>query len=516
MSREEKIQRGGLARKMAGYTPEPPGSVWEGVASEIGDGGSGRKLLIFLAAAAGLALAVTVGVLFLDTGLQEEIALQEPVVMEERGDEPGKITALKKQQSPEKALLPEEELSLTRKPSPEKELSIEEELSLAENPSQEKEPSVKQAGRLQEPSAVKTVQQNTAVASVAGETTEKKPASRLEEKVRIAVQEVLGEAPGTERVVLSETVIDVAPVESAEVGEDEKQEGEAPKVPAVQKDSLLMLPERGIAIDPETDREDQSGKWQLGASLSPLYNYRDVTSQDDYSKALANSSETARLTFAGGVQVNYQQSKRLTVESGLYYTRMGVNIGDYSNFRNGWFSDRLDAAPGSVENVVSISNSMGKIVSASNDLFVSNNSGTEAVADYHMLYPELMMVENSIVENFSQSLEYLEIPLNIKYLVLDRSVQVQLIGGVSTNVMINNSVSAHTGEGAVVIGASQDLRSLNYSGNAGIGIIYDLFESFSLSVEPKFRYYLYSVNKGQLPSTRPYTFGLYTGVNYTF
>jgi hypothetical protein len=118
--------------------------------------------------------------------------------------------------------------------------------------------------------------------------------------------------------------------------------------------------------------------------------------------------------------------------------------------------------------------------------------------------------------NFSQSLEYMEIPLNIKYKIIDRSVQVQLIGGVSTNVMINNSVSAHTGEGVVEIGKAQDLRSMNYSGNAGIGIIYDLFESFSLSVEPKFRYYLHSVNTGLLPSTRPYTFGLYTGVNYTF
>jgi hypothetical protein len=159
---------------------------------------------------------------------------------------------------------------------------------------------------------------------------------------------------------------------------------------------------------------------------------------------------------------------------------------------------------------------MGKIVSANNDLFVSNYDGSEAVADYHMLYPEQMMVENSIVMNFSQSLEYLEIPLNIKYKIIDQSIQVQLIGGGSTNVMINNSVSAHTEAGAVEIGKTQDLRSMNYSGNAGIGIIYDLFESFSLSVEPKFRYYLNSVNTDLLPSTRPYTFGLYTGVNYTF
>ena len=489
MSKEEKIQRGGLAGKMAGYTPEPPGSVWEGIAAAIGSGGSRRRLLVFLAAAAGLALAVTVGVLFLDTDTQQEIAVQAPVVTEERTGESGPVAAAKKEPSPEQ------------------------ELSQKQEPSLEKEPSFEQAGRLQEPSAEIPVQQREVIAESADGANDKKPASRLEERVRMAVQEVFDDESGIERVVLSEAVIDVAPADVAEVGKDEVQESETPADPA---ENLLLLQDTEIEIEPDPAGKEQSGKWQLGASLTPLYNYRDVTSQDDYSKALANNSESARLTFAGGVQVSYRPSDRVSVESGLYYTRMGVNIGDYSNFRNGWFSDRLEASPGSVENVVSITNSMGKIVSANNDLFVGNHGGTEAVADYHMLYPEQMMVDNSAVESFSQSLEYMEIPLNIKYKIIDRSVQVQLIGGVSTNVMINNSISAHTGEGTVEIGEVHDLRSMNYSGNAGVGFIYDLFESFSLSVEPKFRYYLHSVNTDQLPSTRPYTFGLYTGVNYTF
>lgn len=517
MSKEEKIQRGGLAGKMAGYTPEPPGSVWEGVAAAIGNGGSRRKLFIILAAAAGLALAVTVGVLFLDTDFQEEIALQAPDEMtKDKSSDTGPVTAAKREPLPgkesalEKDLFIEKEALPGRKPAPERDLSLEKQFSIAG------EPSLEESGRLQQPSAEIPVPQKMDVAGAAGETTGKKQPSRLEEKVRIAVQEVFDDLSGAERVVLSETEIDVALVDSAEVREDEEQKNETETLSTVQKDSLLMLPDTEMIIDPDPAGNERSGKWQLGASLTPLYNYRDVTSQDDYSKALANSSESARLTFAGGVQVSYRPSDRVSVESGLYYTRMGVNIGDYSNFRNGWFSDRLEASPGSVENVVSISNSMGKIVSANNDLFVSNYSGSEAMADYHMLYPEQMMVDNSVVESFSQSLEYMEIPVNIKYKIIDRSVQVQLIGGVSTNVMINNSVSAHTGEGTTEVGEMQDLRSMNYSGNAGIGFVYDIFESFSLSVEPKFRYYLHSVNTDMLPSTRPYTFGLYTGVNYTF
>ena len=204
------------------------------------------------------------------------------------------------------------------------------------------------------------------------------------------------------------------------------------------------------------------------------------------------------------------------MESGLYYTRMGVNIGDYSSFKNGMFGERLDNAPGTIDNVSGVSNSMGKIVSVDEARFVNNYGATESAADYNRLIPELMLNDNQLADRFSQSFGYLEIPVSVKYMVIDGSVKVNLIGGISTNLMVGNSVSVHTGEGKVEIGEVQDLRSMNYSGNAGIGFVYDLFESFSLSVEPKFRYYLHSINNDMLPSTRPYTLGLYTGVNYTF
>jgi hypothetical protein len=66
------------------------------------------------------------------------------------------------------------------------------------------------------------------------------------------------------------------------------------------------------------------------------------------------------------------------------------------------------------------------------------------------------------------------------------------------------------------IGVSEDVRLVNYSGNAGLCFVYDLFDQFSLSVEPRFRYYLHSINSDALPATRPYAFGIFTGLNYTF
>ena len=88
MGKEENIQRGGLTGKMAGFTPEPPEAVWEGVSAHLRGGNSRRKLFIVLAAAAGLALAVTVGVLLFPVDPQPDFALNRvdnPAVEQDGG-----------------------------------------------------------------------------------------------------------------------------------------------------------------------------------------------------------------------------------------------------------------------------------------------------------------------------------------------------------------------------------------------------------------------------------------------
>ena len=120
------------------------------------------------------------------------------------------------------------------------------------------------------------------------------------------------------------------------------------------------------------------------------------------------------------------------------------------------------------------------------------------------------------MNSFEQSLEYLEIPFNLKYKVINRDFKVLLIGGFSTNLLVGNNVSANTANGKLDYGSVQDIRTVNYSGNAGLGFVYSFSGNLSLSLEPRFRYYLNSVNTANLPATRPYVLGIYTGVNYSF
>ena len=538
MSSKQNITRGGLSGKMGGYQPVPPQSVWEGVASAMHGRRSSRKLFILLGAAAGLALAITVGITLLSDAGQPGIVMHEEVLKNQPdASGPDEIADV---DAGSAAGTPESPASGTSPGTPGQ--ADPQAGPAAGTPGPPSSGTSAGTPELIDPPAgPATLTPESPAAGPASSS--KRPSSRLEEKVIVALREVREEQQaedGANREQFAQET-DQSGADLQEAGRrkeaednhiaggtDQLQPGENDTNPGVvNEDSLVRLLQGDIASDQanvnlETDHPEKEmrkkGKWQLGAILSPLISYRDVASVDAAQNVAVNHSESARLTYAGGIQVSYLPTERLTIQTGVQYNRMGVNIGDYSSFKSGWFQSEMDmvAVPNRSESVVSISNSMGTVISVDNDLFVNSYAGAGTLTDYHTLTPEEMVLADGSVESFSQTFEYLEIPFNVRYKVLDRTFDLQLMGGISTNLLVNNSVAAISGEEVTTIGEMQDIRTFNYSGNAGVGVVYDVFENFSLSIEPRFRYYLNSINTANLPVTRPYSFGFYTGVNYRF
>ncbi len=476
MSKENHIKKGLLSEKMAGFQVEPPENVWGEISAQLQGGNSRRPLFIILAAAAGLALAVTVGVHMLDRQPETSIA----------------------------------ELSS----------NIEDPVTGAEQSAQ----IIENEGATTE--SIRLADQNSE-STFAAHGTRNKP-DKFGEKVLIAMEEVIEE--GLQKKILEERLNPLIETESIVIAENIEQNAE-PEIdeqieePEIEEqvpmDSLRLaeLIDSISNLNPNieeiiTDIDKSKSKWQIGASLTPLYSYRDVSSSDASRNLAVNSSESGVLAYSGGVQFSYLQSDRLSFESGIIYSKMGLAIGDYNAFFGANVAmDNLERAGSSI---VSLSNSIGKIVSGDVDVFANSYTGANSVADYQVLEDAVMKYNQDPVSSFTQSFEYLEIPFNLKYKVFDRNLDVLLIGGISTNLLIGNHVSANTNNGRVEIGQVQDIRSVNYSGNAGIGFVYSFPGNFSLSIEPRFRYYLNSINSSSLPMTRPYALGIYTGVNYSF
>ncbi len=97
----------------------------------------------------------------------------------------------------------------------------------------------------------------------------------------------------------------------------------------------------------------------LGSEVAPLYSYRKIES-DYLSKSAVqdmNKSEQGLIAYAGGLRVGYSAGRRLSVQSGLYYSRYGQqkNNGEAISMDQVAYTDKTNVT------YLSIPNSTGTI-----------------------------------------------------------------------------------------------------------------------------------------------------------
>ncbi|MGW8316527.1 MAG: hypothetical protein ACWGNV_13065, partial [Bacteroidales bacterium] len=324
-------------------------------------------------------------------------------------------------------------------------------------------------------------------------------ANEIPETDLARIPEEANEVPGT----------DLARIPEEEAGTDLAQ------VPEDTATDLALQTEAPLEQEEWTGESGaKNARWMVGAALSPLYSFRDA---DAGALGGGEDFESGMMAYAGGIQVSYQAAKRVAIESGVFFNRMGISIGA-QGIR--MFDAAVEATPmdGSFNrsNWVAVTNSIGNIVTKSGDIYVNGyllNAASQSDNLYEMTNEQDMVAANAGIR---QHLDYLELPLNLRYSVVDRTFELQLVGGMSANFLLNNYITMDTPSGTQEIGYLTNIRNVNYSGNAGLGMIYHLRSQISLRLEPRFRYFLNSVNDATLPATRPYSLGLYTGFTYTF
>jgi hypothetical protein len=115
-----------------------------------------------------------------------------------------------------------------------------------------------------------------------------------------------------------------------------------------------------------------------------------------------------------------------------------------------------------------------------------------------------------------QQFEYLEVPLILRYRVIDRRLGFHLLGGFSSNFLVDNTAYYQEGGDKEPIGTTGNLRPINYSSVLGMGLDYSISRRFHVNLEPTLRYYLNPINTGSMIRSHPYAIGFFTGLFYTF
>ena len=266
----------------------------------------------------------------------------------------------------------------------------------------------------------------------------------------------------------------------------------------------------------EKNRENKKNKWLIGGEFSPLYSYRNITGSNK-TQEYYNDVETPTMSYTGGLNVQYKAATRLSVQVGVYYTTMGQSIDCISFYTNEAYGMVAEEYRDRFINSYRLNNSMGEINFNTAYIIKDDLAGRVDELSNNKAYidvknPAFQNVNAKIKQNF----QYIEVPVFMRYKLIDRSFDLNLIGGVGVNFLIGNDVFLMINSGKQVLGETKDINTINYNGTLGIGIEYPLFKRINLRLEPLVKYYLNPINTSSSVKAHPYSFGLYTGINYTF
>ncbi len=274
--------------------------------------------------------------------------------------------------------------------------------------------------------------------------------------------------------------------------------------------------ERNQQLLVKNEREDRKKPWRIAAMVSPNLAVNQTSYKDVYASNMSNPGSKESLSVGGGLAVTYKAGKRLSLQSGVYFSQLGqsssnqqqervhYNFISSDNTANYFYSTPLEVKSG--QTLLNASAGVVEIENLPSNARIGNNFEAADASEAVFL----------TAAEFQQNFEYIEIPLNLRYQLIDSKVDVNLLGGFSSNWLISNNAYLDSGFGRERIGETRDMNKVSYSTTLGIGLGYGISNKISMHFEPQIKYFLGSLNKSSQISFRPYTIGIYTGVSYRF
>jgi len=227
-------------------------------------------------------------------------------------------------------------------------------------------------------------------------------------------------------------------------------------------------------------KEFLNGKLTVATIFAPIYinSFGDGSGVDSQFKENPTSGNSS---YSYGVKVAYKLNNKFSVQSGVNLINLGYT------------TDGVYVTPG--VSVVGFSN-------LSNNPVLGKSEATSSKE-----------IDNS--GSLNQVFGYVEIPVEVKYNVVDGKLGVNVVGGFSTLLLNKDEVFIETNNFSQSLGSSNNLRSVNFSGNIGLDVDYAIHKNLFINVSPMFKVQTntFSRNSG---SIQPYYLGVYTGLNYKF
>jgi hypothetical protein len=277
-------------------------------------------------------------------------------------------------------------------------------------------------------------------------------------------------------------------------------------------DTLLFkkenLSERGFLLN-EDEKKTGKSRWSFGTKFSPVYSMAENVSQPEAQKNApilksgksvftpnTKADEKSLLAFSGGVNVNYYFAKRWSIESGLFYSQQ---------------RQKADNLVGS------------SVDGIQDEMMVYTPEGTRSIQQTGIIEtsaPEVLGTAEdetyySLDMEYMRNFDYIELPILVRYKIIDSRFGLDILSGVSTNFLVGTKTSLIYNDNDLWSGQLDGISPMLYNATIGLGFNYNIYQNISLNIEPTFKYSMFQ-EQSQSFLKYPYSFAVFAGFSFRF
>lgn len=248
----------------------------------------------------------------------------------------------------------------------------------------------------------------------------------------------------------------------------------------------------------KTQKDKPEQRWAVAPNIAPVY-YSSFGNGSSIDPSLDNNPQKGDVNMSYGLQVSYALNDRLSI-------RTGVNNVDLSYSTSNIV---IGTGPQSMA-LRSVNYGPGDVFITAIDKGAIGPSGSPSNG-----FGDITLKSTDVDARLIQNINYYEIPLELKYALLDTKLGVNLIGGISTLLLGNNEVAVRSNNFSSVLGEANNLSDVSFSTNIGVGLDYKISKKFTFNIEPMFKYQLNTYTDSSV-NFKPYYLGVYSGLSFKF